>query len=131
MPEINFLTAVLCTIASFICGALWYSPLLFMKPWSRAAGVDPKMKIDNPAKIYGLTFIMTLVSAFAMVLIVGNNADAGKIVLAVLAVGIGTTATSLGINYQFSGRTFKHWLIDSGFHLVRFAVMGLVIWLRS
>ena len=44
-----------------------------------------------------------------------------------LLVGAGFVAASFGINYQFAQRSFKLWLIDSGYHIVQFMVFGLVL----
>ena len=41
MNEINIWAILVATVASFAFGALWYSPLLFLKPWSREAGINP------------------------------------------------------------------------------------------
>jgi hypothetical protein len=40
MPQvhINFLAVVVAAVAAFIIGGLWYSPLLFAKPWVNAHG---------------------------------------------------------------------------------------------
>src|ERR1044072_1172517 len=33
MPEVNWVAAVVAGIVGFFPGALWYSPLMFLKPW--------------------------------------------------------------------------------------------------
>ena len=38
MPMIDWLAVLAATIASFAVGAVWYSPLLFVKPWQRQTG---------------------------------------------------------------------------------------------
>lgn len=49
MNEINIWAILVATVASFALGVLWYSPLLFLKPWSREAGVNGEANIANPA----------------------------------------------------------------------------------
>lgn len=125
--ELNFLAIGVATILSFATGALWYSPVLFMYSWCREAGVDPQQTISNPGRVYSTTFILTLISVLAFTVLLGPSPDLDKAVLAALLAGFGLTATSMGINYQFAGRSQKLWLIDAGFHISRFVVIALVL----
>lgn len=127
MGDINLLAVLAATFASFVFGALWYSPLLFLTRWCQAAGVDPNAQVENPAKVYGLTFAQTLIAAFAFACILGSSPDLLTAVSFGILAGVGMVAMSLGINYQFSKANFTHWLIDSGFHTGRFLLMGIIL----
>ena len=127
MTEINIWAVGAAAIASFIFGALWYSPILFLKPWSRESGVDPEAPIPHPARVYGLTFILTLVSAVALAIMLGSGSGLGTALGTGACTGAFVVATSMGINYQFANRSLLFWCIDGGFHLCRFTVMGLVL----
>jgi len=41
MLHVNYLTVFVSAVILFVLGWLWYSPLLFYKPWMRARGLDP------------------------------------------------------------------------------------------
>jgi hypothetical protein len=41
MESPSLLPVLVATAAIFIAGWLWYSPLLFLKPWLRLRGMDP------------------------------------------------------------------------------------------
>jgi uncharacterized protein DUF1761 len=41
MLHVNHLAVVVAAVAVFVLGWLWYSPLLFLKPWMRLRGMDP------------------------------------------------------------------------------------------
>ena len=41
MPSPPLLAVLVSTVAIFIVGWLWYSPLLFFKPWMTLRGLDP------------------------------------------------------------------------------------------
>ena len=57
MAEVNWLAVLAATVGSFVLGGLWYSPLLFAKPWQAAAGLtDEQLKAGNPALIFGGSF---------------------------------------------------------------------------
>src|SRR5207247_7267630 len=41
MVHVNYWAVLVSAIVVFVLGWLWYSPLLFYKPWMRARGLDP------------------------------------------------------------------------------------------
>src|SRR6266702_1564398 len=41
MVHVNYLAVLVAAVAVFVLGWLWYSPLLFFKPWMRLRGMDP------------------------------------------------------------------------------------------
>lgn len=129
--DINIVAVMAAAIAAFVLGAIWYSPLLFLKPWSSAVGVDPDKNIANPLLVYGSTFLLTLVAALAMSWLLGPGAELIAAIKLGLIVGAGFVASSLTINYQFADRPSAQLLIDGGFHIVRFTLMAVVLALLS
>lgn len=65
MP-VNYTLVFVATIAQFILGALWYSPLLFGTWWMQISECDnlPKEELQKMQKsmmpFYGLQFVLTL-----------------------------------------------------------------------
>ncbi len=61
--EINLWAVLVAAASSFLLGGLWYSPLLFLKPWNTAMG---RTEEDNghPAKVFGLSFAFSFLSAY-------------------------------------------------------------------
>jgi len=41
MVHVNYFAVIVAAVAAFVLGWLWYSPLLFYKPWMRLRGMDP------------------------------------------------------------------------------------------
>jgi uncharacterized protein DUF1761 len=41
MVSVNYLHVLVAAVVVFVLGWLWYSPLLFFKPWMRLRGQDP------------------------------------------------------------------------------------------
>src|SRR4051812_36766437 len=111
--HINFLAIPVAAIASFVIGGLWYSPMLFAKPWKRLLGVPPEQKA-NPTKPMIISVIMDLLIALGLTVAI-TRVD-GPDVLDGLMVGIGVwfvfVATILASNYAFNGKPFTLWLID-------------------
>lgn len=127
MASVNVWAVLVAAAVSFIAGAFWYSPMLFLDVWSREAGVDPDRQIEHPVRVFGLTFLFTVLNAFAFAAWLGPGPRVWTAVVAGLAVGACVAAASVGINYQFASRSVRAWLIDGGFHTVRFVLMGLVL----
>ena len=127
MAALNIWAILAATVASFAFGALWYSPLLFLTRWCKETGSDPAHGPSNPVRVYGLSFVFTALSAALLAAFM--NGSLGPVVggLRGLLVGFCFVAASMGINYQFAGRSHMVWLIDGGFHAVRFAIMGAII----
>jgi CRISPR/Cas system-associated protein endoribonuclease Cas2 len=44
-----------------------------------------------------------------------------------LMIGFFWVATSFAINYSFAQRSLKLWLIDAGYHLLQFALYGVIL----
>ena len=127
MLDIDVVQVLIATAAAFITGAIWYSPLLFLNAWTKTVGIDPNKEVDNPVKVYGLTFLFTLLAAIALAILIGPAPEFAHASTVAFIVGVGIVASSLGINYQFAKNSFIHWLIDSGFHIVRMQVIALVL----
>ena len=124
--DINFWAVIVAAASSFLLGGLWYSPMLFLKPWNRAMG---RTEEDNghPAKVFGLSFIFALASAFVFATLLGPDPAFSESWKAGILVGLGFVGTSFGINYQFANRPLSAWFIDGGYHTAQFAVYGLIL----
>jgi len=125
--DVNLYAVFVSALASFMFGALWYSPILILPRWCKETGVDITKSVENPARVYGITFLLTLCSAFVLAIFLGKNPDLETAVLSGILAGLGLVVTSMGINYQFANCSLMHWMIDGAFHVFRFAIMGLVL----
>jgi hypothetical protein len=126
MPPVSLVSTLVATFAGFVLGALWYGPL-FGKAWMAAVGVsrDQLMADFNPAKTYGITFVLGFVAAWVFGLYVGRNPGFRFSVAAGAAIGLFWVATSLTTNYLFERRNLRLMLINGGYHVVRFTLTGI------
>ncbi len=124
--DINIWAVIVAAASSFLLGGIWYSPVLFLNAWNTAMG---RSEQDNghPARVFGLSFLFTLVSAFAFALLIGREPQLIEAVQAALLVGIGFVAMSFGVNYQFANRPIDALLIDSGYHTGQFLLYALIL----
>lgn len=124
--QVNHLAVLAAALSAFVLGGLWYSPLLFGTRWSREAGVDMQ-KAGHPAKVFGGAFVMALVASYLMARLLGAAPSLHQGLHLGLIVGIGFVATSFGINYLFAQRSLVMWLIDGGYHVGQFVLVGLIL----
>ena len=127
MPEVNWLAVVVAAASAFVLGGLWYGPL-FLKTWSREAGIAVDSNKRHPAAVFGGAFLLSLLAAWAVAALIGRAEPSLLFAVHVgLLAGVCFVATSFGINYLFAGRSLKLWLIDAGYHVLQFTLYGLVI----
>jgi hypothetical protein len=128
MDQINILAVIVAAVSAFVLGGLWYSPLLFGKIWAREAGVSMDQPKRTPTPIlFAVSFLFSLIAATVFALFLGRNPPLNTAVRDGLTIGACWVATSFGINYQFSNRTFKLFLIDAGYYVVQFTLYGVVL----
>ena len=132
---VNLWSVLVAAVATMILGFLWYSPLLFAKPWTVAMGYDPndKAKMDEmrkgAGKLYGITFVASLISAFVLAKIIDvttvNSALYGMKIG--FAVWLGFVTTVQLTSTLFKKRPIKLYLIDTGYQLVCYLAMGAIL----
>ncbi|HEY1991696.1 MAG TPA: DUF1761 domain-containing protein [Gammaproteobacteria bacterium] len=127
----HYLGILLAAVAMFALGAVWFSPVLFMKAWMREAGMDPEKRPDGRQmlRMLGLTFVLLLIAAIALDSFVANW-SAGEGFWHGLWVGLMgglLVAAATGINFLFEGRSFRHFLINAGYDVLGFCLMGMIL----
>ena len=128
MPEFNIWAVLAAATSVFVLGGLWYSPVLFGKPWQREAGItDEQMKNANMAMIFGLAFVLSLVAALVFALFLGPRPPVSLGLGAGFSAGLCWVGASFGINYLFERRSLKLFLINAGYHTVQFTIIGLIL----
>jgi len=70
--DVNLWAVLLAAASIFLLGGLWYSPMLFLNPWNAAMGRTDE---DNghPARVFGLSFVFVLVSAYIFAMLLGPD----------------------------------------------------------
>jgi hypothetical protein len=125
--EINYLAAVAAALSSFLLGGLWYSPILFLKPWNKAMGRDENSSQGHPAKVFGLSFVFAVLSALAFAYLLGPAPELNVALHYALVIGLLIVAASFGINYQFANRPISALLIDGGYHTGQFVLYAVIL----
>lgn len=67
----NFLAILLAALIPMIVGFVWYNPKTLGNAWMDAAGVtEEKMKGANMAKIFGISFLFSIMLSFILPMMV-------------------------------------------------------------
>jgi hypothetical protein len=132
---IRLLPVLVAAVATMVVGFIWYSPFLFAKPWTILMGYDPndKAKMDEmrkgAGKTYTLAFVASLASAFVLAKIIDvasvNSALYGMKVAFAVWLGFVTTVQLTGA--LFGRQPTKLYLINTGYQLVCYLVMGAIL----
>jgi len=129
MHHINWLPVIVAGFVGFFPGALWYSPVMFLTPWARELGIDmtqPQKPKHLPLMLLtGL--ILSIIAATVLSLIIQPVPNLQHALITSGVCALGLVGTSLGIQYIFERRSLAFWAINSGYHVVQFLLIGLVL----
>ncbi len=65
--EMNFIAVLVAATSTLVVGAVWYSPMLFANIWMKESGLtEEELKKGNMLKIFGLTFLFSVMIAMIM-----------------------------------------------------------------
>jgi len=124
---VNVWALLVAALCGFVVGGLWYGPL-FQKPWMAASGMSfEKGRQQNMLRVFGLTYMLNLVIAFAVAMLAGRGHGVVWTAHAGFFASMMFIAPALGVIYLFESRSLKHWLINAGYQVVNATVMGVVI----
>jgi hypothetical protein len=125
--ELNWIAILVAAFVPMVLGALWYSPMLFARPWMRAVGRTPE-EISGASLGYAISAIGAVVTSYVLARIVrwAEVDDLLNGALVGLLVWLGFVATVLAVNTWFGGRPRALWAIDAGYQLVALLIMGAI-----
>ena len=125
---------ILCAIAAMVIGFLWYSPLMFAKPWMKLSGWTEKQMKENQkngsmTKTYVISTISSVVMAYVLNMIL-NRTGIDSIYPAIMTafwVWLGFVATTAVTEVLYMRRSWTLYLINTGYQLVSLLVMAVVL----
>lgn len=131
MP-VNYLAVVVAAVVVFVLGWLWYSPLLFFKPWMRLRGLDPVAAMAG-AKMPGgkllIELVRCLVLAYVIALFV-NHLSINSVMGAAhfgLLTWIGFPVIILTGSVLWENIPWKVAAIHAGDWLVKLLVISVIV----
>ncbi len=123
----SILAVLAAAVSAFLVGGLWYSPILLGRVWQRLVGLEDEALSRGLARTFLLAGIASLVMALNLAAFIGPDAGVGFATFAGAAAGLGWVAPALGMTFAFERRPVGLWLVDAGYHIVSFTLMGALI----
>jgi hypothetical protein len=108
--EMNFYAILVAAASTLVVGAVWYSPMLFANAWMKENGLtEEQLKKGNMLKIFGLTFIFSIMIAMIMLTITIHQYGAlGMIGGPQFIEAAKPSYAAFMADYGADFRTFKH-----------------------
>jgi hypothetical protein len=155
--EMNFYAILVAAASTLVVGAVWYSPMLFANAWMKESGLtEEQLKKGNMLKIFGLTFIFSIMIAMIMQVLtihqfgaigmVGGDptkalpsynafmADYGTVfrtfkhgALHGFMTGLFFALPLIAINGLFERKSWKYIFIHAGYWIVSLTIMGAIV----
>lgn len=131
-PFINVWAVVTATLALWMLGALWYSPVLFGKIWQK----EVNFKEDGITKVnmfmtFGLSFLLMLFMVWALNFVINSHKPEEVSLMVGLHygafIGFFFAMMAVGINYLYQRRSLALWLIDGLYMVLGLGIAGMIL----
>jgi hypothetical protein len=134
--SISVLPLIVLALVNFALSWVWYSPLLFAKPWMKALGIDPQHTMTEQDKkkmpwLFLSGIVASLFVVYAMMVIVHSlrvtHFSSGLATGTIIWAGFALTHS---LNTLWEGRKPLVLVINNGLFLLTYALYGgiLAIW---
>ena len=125
----NFLLiSLICAVAAFVIGMIWYAPFVFGKAWAKLTGVDLNKK-DGCAMKMLTSFLANFALAVTLYSVAlwsdAYGVDTGMVMGLLLSLGV--VMMAMMSSYVWEGRSPKLFMIDAGHQVVVVITMSMII----
>lgn len=134
--NISFVTVFISAIASTVVGLIWYSPWVLGKMWMKEMGYTPEslaQKKQDMTRKHVLSFLSTLVTAYALAVVINSVFTAGIYDLTEigLVLALGFVASIKFHDKLYVDGSWKLFFINTGYQVASIVLMSLIIGLFS
>ena len=132
LRSLNYLAIIVGIIINQAIGAAWYGA--WGKPWMAEVGLtqEDMEAMKGTARQwypYVIAIVSALVFTLALALLIqgmGTENVVDGLILGLLA-SVGFILTSYATTYSFEGRSLKLFLINSGYPVTSYAIIGVLL----
>ena len=133
MQEVPLSWAMLAAaIVRMAVGAVWFSPIAFVKPWQALIGLSQAQMKSGMPRAIGADFIASLIMAFVLAhaVVYAQAATLGQGALVGFFNWLGFVAVIQFTAVLYEQRPMKLFYLQSGFNLIALVLMGalLAVW---
>ena len=127
--QIAWLPVIVGAIIYYVLGAIWYSPVLFLKPWLRSQGQDAPVTDAMAIVVPAVSILVMSVATGALAVATASTTLSAGIVLG-LTVGIGY-ACAIAFLDAGTDRTkpapWTWFAIGAAYHVIGLAIVGALV----
>ena len=125
IQNLNWNAIIVAAFSTFIIGGIWYA--VFEKPWMAANNFtkDDLKKRKMPV-VFGLSFLFSLLMSLNLAMFISKQ-DMAYGAIAGFMTGFGWMALGIAIISLFENRSLKYVLINGGYMIVSFTLMGAIL----
>lgn len=128
LAAINWLAVVVSTVIAFAIGGFWYSKALFGSIWLEEVGLtEESAKEANMPMTFGATFALQFFAVTALAILIGSDGTWLSGLQIGVLIGVFWIATAYGITYLFEQRSIRLFMINAGYNVILFALVGTLI----
>jgi hypothetical protein len=128
LSTINWAAVVVSTIIAFAIGGAWYSTALFGNAWLEEVGLtEEAVNNANMARTFSGAFVLLFLAVTALAALLGPDSSWLSGLQSGLLIGVFWIAAAYGITYLFEQRSMRLFLINAGYNVVLFSVVGTII----
>ncbi len=132
IASLSPVAVLVVAILGFCLGAIWYSPLLFVKAWMEEMKITPESAKANSGRfpvVMAGALLCTVVSTFTLAALIAAHPSHGLLKGAELGlfVGAGLVAARSGTNSLFENRSLRHFLIVAGHDVALCVFQGAIL----
>jgi hypothetical protein len=123
---------LVAAVIQWVLGAIWYSPLLFAKPWKAMVYARAEPRKNSMVAGMVVSFMGSLILSFVLAHVVlwadASNFLHGALVGFIMWAGF--IVAPLSAQHIYEGRPFNLFAINTGFWLVGLIISGglLAVW---
>ena len=133
LSGLNWLAVLVGAVIYFALGALWYSPVLFMRPWQRSIGWDADR---TPPQQSVTTYIVPFLAYVVMAVAVGLLAEAtgsdnaGEGIVLGLVIGVGLSLMHTLVDAAVDPNKPEPWTwfaINGAYHTIGLIIVAVIV----
>ncbi len=127
--SVNFLAVLVSALSAFVVGWLWYGPL-FGKKWIKLNGFTEEQLREGGISmplIMVINYVATVLAAFAIAMFIGAESGMSFGVFAGFMIAVFWIGTSRLNDVLYERKPFGLFLINLGYNLVIYVVMGAIL----
>ncbi len=119
--NVNWLAVIVGAVLAYGLGALWYSPMMFVKKWAEGCRIDMTANTGGSMLPAMLT---QAVGTFMLAWVIGITATTDSLMLAILIAS--TTSVLIITNGLFAQKSTYAVMVEAGYVVAMVVIMILV-----